>query len=124
MNLITGVMSGLGFGFYSNGISVLFKPIATELGLNRAGASVGALYPLAVGLIGEVLESNELPRGNALTTFAYGIGSIVGPFVPALVMHVTVPKSLFVIAAILYGIVLVTMSIHRGSQNNEQRGRP
>ena len=84
--------------------------------LSLAGASVGALYPLAVGLIGEVLDSKELPRGNALTTFAYGIGSIIGPFVPALIMHVTVPKSLFVVVALLYGVVLLAMNILRNGK--------
>ena len=112
---ILGLVYGVGTALF---FVILFVPAHMSLTvlLCLAGASVGALYPLAVGLIGEVLESNELPRGNALTTFAYGIGSIVGPFVPALVMHVTVPKSLFVIAAILYGIVLVAMSVQRGSQ--------
>jgi MFS family permease len=86
--------------------------------LSLAGASVGALYPLAVGLIGEVLDSKELPRGNALTTFAYGIGSIIGPFVPALIMHVTVPKSLFVVAAILYGCVLVLMGVKKPGEGD------
>ena len=80
-----------------------------------AGASVGALYPLAVGLIGEVLSSSELPRGNAMTTFAYGIGSIIGPLFPALIMHVTVPKSLFVVSAILYIIVLIVMGVQKRS---------
>jgi MFS family permease len=83
-----------------------------------AGASVGALYPLAVGLIGEVLSSSELPRGNAMTTFAYGIGSIIGPFLPALIMHLTIPKSLFVVAAILYIVVFVIMETSRSKMNS------
>jgi len=78
-----------------------------------AGASVGALYPLAVGMIGEVLPSSELPRGNAMTTFAYGIGSILGPLLPALIMHVTAPASLFIVSATLYLIVLVSMGARK-----------
>lgn len=73
------------------------------------GASVGALYPLAVGLLGMELTSAELPRGNALTTFCYGLGSIFGPLVPALIIHITVPGSLFVVTAGLYVIVLISM---------------
>lgn len=94
-------------------VVILFFPpnMTISLLLILAGASVGALYPLAVGLIGEVLSSSELPRGNALTTFAYGIGSIVGPFIPSLIMHVTVPKSLFVVSAVLYIVVLVVMAV-------------
>jgi len=75
------------------------------------GASVGALYPLAVGLLGVELTSAELPRGNALTTFCYGIGSTIGPLVPALIIHFTVPASLFAVTAGLYAIVLLSMML-------------
>jgi MFS family permease len=96
-------------------IILLPSPLTLTVLLLFAGASVGALYPLAVGLIGEVLPSAELPRGNAMTTFAYGIGSIMGPLVPALVMHVTAPASLFVVSAALYLIVLVNMGVGKHS---------
>ncbi len=69
------------------------------------GAAVGALYPLAVGLLAGVLSFDELPRGNALTTFSYGMGSIIGPFIPAVIMYVSMPGSLFIVAAVLYGAV-------------------
>jgi len=77
------------------------------------GASVGALYPLAVGLLGIELTSAELPRGNALTTFCYGLGSTIGPLVPALIIHITVPGSLFAVTAGLYAVVLISMGFSR-----------
>ncbi|MEW6185926.1 MAG: MFS transporter [Thermodesulfobacteriota bacterium] len=42
--LVTGIVSGLGHGFYMYGLSVFFKDIAAELGLSRA------LTSLATGL--------------------------------------------------------------------------
>lgn len=81
------------------------------------GASVGALYPLAVGLLGIELTSEELPRGNALTTFCYGTGSTIGPLVPALIIHFTVPGSLFAVTAGIYAVVLITMRF-AGRQKN------
>ncbi len=39
MNLVTGIYSGLGHGFYGYGVSVLFKPIASDLHLSRAATS-------------------------------------------------------------------------------------
>ena len=42
MNLVTGILSGLAYGFHGLGISALFKPIASELGLSRAVASFAA----------------------------------------------------------------------------------
>lgn len=109
-----GLVYGVGTALFF--ILVFFPAhISLTVPLTLAGASVGALYPLAVGLIGEVLASGELPRGNALTTFAYGVGSIIGPFFPALIMHVTVPTSLFVVVAVLYGSVLAAMSLRKGA---------
>lgn len=47
--LVTGTVSGAGIGFYSYGISVLFKPIALELGLSRAATSGAAGIGMMVG---------------------------------------------------------------------------
>jgi len=77
------------------------------------GASVGALYPLAVGLLGVELTSAELPRGNALTTFCYGVGSTIGPLVPACIIYFTAPGSLFVVTACLFAAVLISMGFVR-----------
>jgi MFS family permease len=86
------------------------------------GAAVGALYPLGVGLLGEILPSDELPRGNAMTTFCYGSGSVVGPFIPALVMHVAAPRSLFVLVAVLYIAALILFSCERSAPPSGQNG--
>jgi len=40
--LIASVWSGLGMGFRGYGISVFFKPLAADLGLNRAVTSITA----------------------------------------------------------------------------------
>jgi MFS family permease len=40
--LVTGIVSGLGLGFYQYGISVFFKDISSELGLSRAITSLAA----------------------------------------------------------------------------------
>ena len=95
---------GLGAVSFS---TVMFMPVSMALAVVFAfgGAAVGALYPLAVGLLAGVLSFDELPRGNALTTFCYGMGSIAGPFIPAVIMHVSMPASLFIVAAALYGAV-------------------
>jgi cyanate permease len=47
--LVTGVVSGLGLGFYTYGISALFKPIASELALSRAVTSGGSGIGLMAG---------------------------------------------------------------------------
>jgi MFS family permease len=86
------------------------------------GASVGALYPLGVGLLAELTEPGELARGNALTTFCYGLGSIVGPFVPAIIMHVLdMPGSLFAVVVSLYLAVFLWMTKQRRTQTFNAR---
>ncbi|MFC1847569.1 MFS transporter [Chloroflexota bacterium] len=40
--IITGILSGLGHGFYGLGVSALFKPVASELNFSRASTSVAA----------------------------------------------------------------------------------
>jgi len=42
MVIFGGIVSGLGIGFYTLGISALFKPIAADLGLTRAVASTAS----------------------------------------------------------------------------------
>jgi MFS family permease len=39
--LVTGIISGIGHGFYQYGFSVFFKDLAAELGLSRALTSIG-----------------------------------------------------------------------------------
>jgi len=39
MNLVTAIVSGLGHGFYTNGMAILFKPISADLNLTRAATS-------------------------------------------------------------------------------------
>ncbi len=70
------------------------------------GASVGSLYPLSIGLLANRLTYSELPRGNAMTTFCYGLGSVLGPIIPAVVMHFTGVSALFLVAAMVYFIFL------------------
>jgi MFS family permease len=42
MNIVSGLITGLGFGFTGEGFSALFKPLAAELGLSRAATAVAS----------------------------------------------------------------------------------
>ena len=70
------------------------------------GASVGSLYPISIGLLADVLTPTELPRGNAMTTFCYGLGSVLGPVATAFVMHFIGVSSLFFVAGFVYIIFM------------------
>ena len=113
MLMITYGLGMVSFGFVLIlPTSMLLMPV-----LVLGGASVGALYPLGVGLLAEFTEPGELARGNALTTFCYGLGSIAGPLVPAIIMHVfDMPGSLFIVAACMYLAVFIWMTGQKRSQ--------
>ncbi|MFC1892401.1 MFS transporter [Thermodesulfobacteriota bacterium] len=42
MNIVTSIITGLGFGFTGEGFSALFKPLSSDLGLSRAATSVAS----------------------------------------------------------------------------------
>ena len=65
--LFSGIISGLGHGFYGFGISVFFKDIALELGLSRAITSLAA----GIGRL-------EVPFGRGI--FPSGHGNYLRPF--------------------------------------------
>lgn len=81
MNLVMGITSGLGGGFVWAGASVLFKPLAAELGLSRAATSIatsisglggGILSPIT-GMLADKFGSKWLILGG---TFLLSIGLI------------------------------------------------
>jgi cyanate permease len=76
---VTGVVSGLGIGFYFYGFSALFKPIAQELGISRAVTSGAAGMGITVGsflapLVGWIVDR----FGPRLTTFVGMFITILG----------------------------------------------
>jgi len=123
LRLVLALVYLLGIAVFVIIIAGTFR-LGLAVPLMLAGMSVGALYPLAVGIIGERLASEDLPRGNAMITAAYGMGSILGPLVPAIIMHVTAPRSLFIISAFLYVVVLIIMRLQSGrkSTGREREG--
>ena len=55
MTVVSGLVTGLGNGISMHGSSALFKPIASELGFNRATTSVAAsIRRLEFGLLSPV----------------------------------------------------------------------
>jgi MFS family permease len=102
MVLSTGILSGLAQGFYMQGASVLFKPIASDLSLNRAAASVassigtlqsGVSFPLAGWLSDRIGPKWVIIAGISLT----GIGMVLMNFIAS-------PWSYYIIWGLLIGM--------------------
>jgi MFS family permease len=84
--LVTGIISGLGHGFYSYGISIFFKDLAAELSINRATTSLAAgIGRLEGGITSPAtgwLSDRYGPKWVIFTgTFLAGIGLILMYFI-------------------------------------------
>jgi MFS family permease len=82
----------------------------------------GALYPVALALIGEIIPPEKMGTANASFSFAYGVGCIVGPLITGWVLELFSIQYLFypmTAAALIF--VLVTMMDKK--QNAGVRGQ-
>ena len=74
------------------------------------GVVAGALYPVALALIGEIIPPEKMGTANASFSFAYGIGCIIGPLLTGWVLEFFSIQYLFypmTASAIIF--VIVTM---------------
>jgi len=93
--LVTGVISGFGHGFYGYGISVFFKDLAAELGLNRAvtslAAGIGRLEGGVTSPLVGWLSDKYGPKWVIFTGICLsGIGMILMNFVNSLWEYIVV----------------------------------
>jgi cyanate permease len=75
--LVTGIVSGLGLGFYVYGISALFKPIASDLGLSRAATSGGSGVGAMVGYLLAPLIGWTADRFGPRSAIAGGLLTVI-----------------------------------------------
>lgn len=73
------------------------------------GIAAGALYPVSLSLIGDLVPPEKFGTANASFSFFYGLGSIAGPLVTGWVLELTSIMNLFYpIAAAALAFLLVT----------------
>jgi MFS family permease len=69
------------------------------------GVVAGALYPVALALIGDIIPPEKMGTANASFSFAYGAGCIIGPLVTGWVLELFSIQYLFypmTVSAILF----------------------
>lgn len=76
MVVVTSIISGLGAGFVSQGISLIFKPLATELSLSRAATSL-ATGITKLGAIEAPLSGWLADKYNPKWIITIGIGFMI-----------------------------------------------
>jgi len=74
------------------------------------GVVAGALYPVALALIGECVPPEKMGTANASFSFSYGLGSIVGPLITGWVLELFSIQFLFYpMTAFALLFVVITM---------------
>ncbi len=72
------------------------------------GIAAGALYPVALALIGELVPPERMGTANVSFSFAYGVGCIIGPFITGWVLEIFSIQYLFypmTASAILFVVI-------------------
>jgi MFS family permease len=75
------------------------------------GVVAGALYPVALSLIGEIIPPEKMGTANASFSFAYGVGCIVGPLVTGWVLEISTIEYLFypmTVASVIFVIIALS----------------
>lgn len=82
-------------GHYSPVVLVLF--VGLYMGLSAA------IYPIAVAITNDQMESHQVTSASTALLLSYGLGSIIGPLVSALFMDLLGARGLFISNALILG---------------------
>lgn len=81
------------------------------------GLVAGALYPVALALIGDLISPEKIGTANASFSFAYGVGCIIGPLLTGWVLEIFSTKYLFYPMTVSALIFVIIMKLDTKSQN-------
>ncbi|AZR39961.1 MFS transporter [Marinobacter salarius] len=62
-----------------------------------------AIYPIAVAITNDLMETHQITAASTALLLSYGIGSIIGPLISSLFMDFLGPRGLFVSNALMLG---------------------
>lgn len=80
------------------------------------GMVAGALYPISISLIGELVPPEKMGTANASFSFFYGLGSIAGPLITGWVLQVSSLQYLFyplTVSAVIFMIITLQHKTER-----------
>ena len=81
------------------------------------GLVAGALYPVALALIGDLISPEKIGTANASFSFAYGVGCIIGPLLTGWVLEIFSTEYLFYPMTVSALIFVIIMRLDTKSQN-------
>lgn len=68
-----------------------------------------AIYPIAVAITNDLMETHQITAASTALLLSYGIGSIIGPLISSLFMDFLGPRGLFVSNALMLGGLILFM---------------
>ena len=86
------------------------------------GMIAGALYPIALSLIGEIVPPEKMGTANATFSFFYGLGCISGPLITGWFVDFYSIKHLFLpmtASAIILMVIVLTEATNKTSSTSE-----
>lgn len=97
------------------GIGMIFVPLVGDsfvglfLILGLSGGFVGSLFSLGLAYMDDILPSHLLPKGSALCSMHYSIGSIIGPYLGgSLMQHLGIKSLFYFLGSALLGFVILS----------------
>jgi len=86
------------------------------------GAALGPIFAIALAIMGRQLPATCLPAGSGLFTSALCLGSMIAPFLAAIIVDFWGSKHLFTLGSVLFASVLVRLllpgRVHRVSNDS------
>jgi MFS family permease len=90
VSMIAAVAAALVVFFGADRLWLLTALVAVFTGLSAT------LYPIAVAITNDRMESNRIVAASATLLLSYGVGSVIGPVVMAQMVSVMGPEGLFI----------------------------
>jgi MFS family permease len=109
------------------GIGMIFVPLVGNhfaglfLILGLSGGFVGSLFSLGLAFMDDILPSHLLPKGSALCSMHYSIGSIIGPYLGgSLMQHLGITSLFYFLGSALLGFVMLTFIFRSNSVSKKK----
>ena len=105
------LLTTLGFNFFNSYLSICFLSF-------MVGVVAGALYPIALAHIADLVTPDKMGRANASFSFFYGLGCIAGPLITGWGIELFSIKSMFY--PMTFSTLCLVVIMVLGSGNNKQ----
>lgn len=95
----------------SMGMTMTTSPLLTMIASAITGACLGPVFALALSLVGRLLPRESLAGGSALFTISFSIGSMIAPWLAAMVMKEFGSLHIFTLSTVLFASLFLRLLV-------------